>query len=440
MRKIGLLLLSMATLAAPVRAADPGALDNWPQWRGPLANGMAPHADPPLHWDASTNVKWKAAIPGRGSATPIVWGDQVFVVTAFDTGRAAAAADVPKPDPRYQKIPKAPKTYYRFLVLSLDRRTGKILWQRTAAERVPYEGHQPTNTYASASPTTDGRYLYVSFGSQGIYCYDLDGRLQWQRDLGRMETRLGWGEGSSPVIHRGSLIINWDHEAGSFITALDARTGKTRWKTPRDEPTSWNTPLLVEHNGQTQIIVNGTHRVRSYDFDTGRPLWQCGGQTVNAIPSPVADDSLAFCMSGFKGTAAYAIPLDATGDITGTDKIAWHYAGGTPYVPSPLLSGDRLYFTQGNNALLTCLEARSGRVIINRVRLPGVDSFYASPICAAGRIYLVGRDGTTLVIRREDKLAILATNRLDDPIDASPVVVGKQLFLRGQQSLYCVEE
>jgi outer membrane protein assembly factor BamB len=436
-----ILTLALVAAATPVRTAEPAAdpLDNWPQWRGPLANGTAPRGDPPVHWDDKDHVKWKAELPGRGSATPIVWGDQVFILTAIDTGRPAAAGDLPKADPQFQKRTQAPTTYHEFVVLSFDRRTGKLRWRQTATEQVPHEGHHPTHSYAAGSPVTDGRYLYASFGSWGLYCYDLDGKLQWQRDLGKMQTRLGWGEAVTPVLHGDTLVVNWDQEAGSYITALDAHTGKPRWKVDRDEHTSWNTPLVVDGNGRTQVVVNGTNRVRSYDLATGQLLWQCGGQTVNAIPSAVARDGRVICMSGYRGSAAYAIPLDATGDLTGTDKVAWHYSKGTPYVPSPLLAGDRLYFTQANDALLTCLDARTGKPLIDRARLPGLTSLYASPVGAAGRVYLTGRNGTTLVLKQADKLEILATNRLGDPIDASPVVVGKQLFLRGEKYLYCLE-
>jgi outer membrane protein assembly factor BamB len=440
MQRIILWTACACLASTSLRAGGPAeALDNWHQWRGPLATGMAPHGNPPIHWDDKTNIRWKTEVPGKGSATPIVWGNQIFLLTAVDTGKAAELAALAKEDSRFEKKTKPPTTYYAFIVLCLDRHTGKVLWQKTATEQVPHEGHHPTHSYAAASPTTDGTYLYASFGSQGIYCYDLAGHLQWQRDLGRMETRYGWGEGISPVVHGDTLIVNWDHEAGSFIVALDARTGKTRWKVERDEPTSWATPLLVDYQGRTQVIVNATKRVRSYDLATGQVLWQCGGQTVNAIPSPVAGNNVVYCMSGYGGSAAYAIPLDAKGDLTDTKKVLWHYGKATPYVPSPLLADDRLYFTQGNNPLLTCLDAKTGAALLDRARLPGLASLYASPVAAADHMYVVGRDGTTLVLKRSPTLEVLATNRLDDPIDASPAIVGKQLFLRGEKFLYCIE-
>jgi outer membrane protein assembly factor BamB len=415
-------------------------LNNWHQWRGPLATGEARRGTPPLKWDQKTNIKWKTPIPGHGTSTPIIWGDQIFLLTAIDTGRVAKAEDLPKVDSRLKKKTDAPKTYYKFVVLSIDRKTGRILWQRIATEQVPHEGHHPTHSYAAYSPTTDGKFLYVSFGSRGIYCYDLKGELQFSRQLGRMNTRLGWGEGTSPVVHGDSLILNWDQETGSFITVLSAKTGEPKWKKDRDEPTSWATPLVVEHKGKTQVVVNGTNRVRSYDLANGRVIWGCGGQTINAIPSPVSKDGVVYCMSGYRGSAAFALPLDATGDITGSDTILWHVKRGTPYVPSPLLIGDRLYFTQGNKAILTSLDIKTGKPVIDRQRLSGLGTLYASPVAAGERIYIADRDGTTLVLKQGDKLEILAINKLDDPIDASPAVVGKQLFLRGRKYLYCIEE
>jgi outer membrane protein assembly factor BamB len=441
MNPFPLLVLAVVLVAPTVRADDLDRLrlDNWPHWRGPLANGTAPHADPPVTWGAATNIKWQAPLPGRGSATPVVWGDRVFVVTAVETDRVATDAELPKPDPRFEKRTDAPRNFYQFVVLCFDRDTGNLRWKQVAAERVPHEGRHPTHSYAAGSPTTDGKSLYVSFGSFGTYCYDLDGHRKWSRDLGRLNTRLGWGEAVTPVVHGDSLLLNMDQEADSALYCLDARTGETRWKADRDEVSSWNTPCVVEHRGRTQVILNGTKRVRSHDLATGAVIWSCGGMTVNAIPSVVAADGVAYCMSGYNGSLAFAVPLDATGDLTDTDRLLWRYTRGTPYVPSPLLVGDRLYFTQANNALLTVLDRKTGQPVIDRQRLPNLTSLYASPVAAGGRVYIVDRTGTTLVLKQGDTFEVLATNRLNDGIDASPVAVGKQLFLRGEKFLYCIE-
>lgn len=435
--------LGLVLLAGFARGQEPDRLEQWHHWRGPNANGTSLRANPPVRWDEKTNIKWKAALPGRGSATPIVWHDQVFVVTAIATDKVARDEDLPKADPTLTRKTTAPKNYYRFVVMSFDRQTGKVRWQHEAAERVPHEGHHASHSYAAGSPTTDGKLLYVSFGSFGIYAYDLRGKLQWSRDLGRLSTRLGWGEAVTPVLHGKDLLINWDQEKDSALYCLDAATGRTRWRTDRDEKSSWNTPLVVEHKGTTQVILNGTNRVRSYDLANGKELWQCPGMTVNAIPSPVAADGVVYVMSGYGAAAAVAVSLDARGEITPGEPaspVLWRHAKGTPYVPSPLLLGGRLYFTLANVPLLTILDTRSGKPILDRERLPGQTNFYASPVAAAGRIYLTDRDGTTLVLKQGDTLEVLAANPLEDRIDASPALVGRQLFLRGEKWLYCVAE
>jgi outer membrane protein assembly factor BamB len=443
-------LLAAAAWAAPSEP-DSESLRNWPHWRGPLANGVAPLAHPPLAWDENTNIKWKAKIPGDSTATPIVWGDQVFLITAVKTDREMEATPPAADAPKARFNIKPPQNYYQFIVMSVDRKSGQTRWQQIAKEEVPHEGHHPDGSFASASPTTDGKHLYVSFGSRGVYCYDLDGHQKWSRDLGRMTIMNRFGEGSSPVIFGDSVIVNWDHEKGSFLTSLDAATGETLWKVDRDEATTWATPLLVEYQGRTQVIVNGSRRVRSYDAKTGELIWACGGQGPSAIPCPVTDGKLTFAMTGFIINSLYAIPLDSVGDITrDKEKIAWKRNQGTPYVPSPLLYGELLYFTAGNKGILSCLNAQTGEPLIERQRLQGVDNVYASPVGADNRIYITSREGTTVVIERggvekpageepgPGKPVILATNKLDDRFDGSPAVVGDEIFLRGRDSLYCI--
>lgn len=413
--------------------------DNWPHWRGPLDTGAAVKGNPPLKWDEKTNVRWKVAIPGKGSSTPIVWDDRVFITTAVDTERKAKPADIPKVKPPGQVKTQPPDTYYQFIVMCLDRHTGKVRWQRVATEEVPHEGMQATHSYAAGSPVTDGKHIYASFGSHGIYCYNMAGKLQWKKRLGIMFTRYGWGEASTPALYKDWLIINWDHEGQSYIFALDARTGNVRWKKKRDEPTSWATPLIVEYKGKVQVVVNGTNRVRSYDLKTGDVLWQCGGQTINAIPSPVAKGGVVYCMSGYRGSTAHALPLDASGDLTKTKKILWQIGKGTPYIPSPLLMGNRLYFLAKNFPVLSCVNAETGKVIYQE-RLPGLVTLYASPMGVQNRIYISDRDGTTMVIQGGDNFKILAVNRLDAPIDGSPAIAGDQMFLRAHHHVYCLQK
>ena len=418
-------------------------LDNWHQWRGPLANGVAPKGDPPLRWDESTNIKWKVEIPGSGSSTPIVWDDRVFLTTAIKTDRGS---DETKPKPaapvrrgRRAMSTPAPTTFYQFVVLCFDRNTGTRLWKKVVTEQVPHAGHHPSHGYASASPTTDGRYIYASFGSQGLYCLDVDGNIQWQKDFGDMRTKVGFGEGTSPVLSGESLIINWDHEGESFIARLDAKTGDEIWRVDRDEGTSWATPLVVEHDGMTHVVTNATRRTRSYDLASGELIWQCAGQASNPIPSPLANRGIVYCMTGFRGFALFAVPLGARGDVTDSDTIAWQRSDGAPYVASAVIYENLLYCTKERRGILQCVDAATGEIVYKDQRLPEAGTIYASLVAAAGRIYVTNRNGSTFVIEHGAKYNVLATNQLDEGIDASPAIVGKQLFLRGQQHLYCIE-
>src|ERR1017187_2229237 len=461
---VGSFALVAATTAAPVPD------QNWPQWRGPLQNGVAPAANPPTAWSETNNIKWKAKIPGGGQATPIIWDDRVFLQTAIPTGKKteatpAEAAEQPPP-PRSepggespQKGPGGPfgkggkkgpggfgpgpkpTEVYQFAVLCLDGRTGKVLWQQVSREEVPHEGYrQGEGSFASSSGLTDGKHFFAYFGSRGLYCYDLDGKQQWEQGLGKMRMAMGFGEGSSPVLYQDTLIVNRDNEDNSFIIALDKNTGKTLWKKPREERTSWSTPLIIERDGKAQAVVTATGKIRSYDVASGEVLWECGGLTRNVIPCPVADANMVYCMSGFQGNALLGVQLGRTGDLTGSDAIAWTHNKSSPYVPSPLLYNGTLYFFAINNGVLTCLDAKSGDALFDAQRLGDLSGVYASPLGAAGRVYLPGRNGVTVVLKQSDKLEVLATNQLDEKFEASPAAAGKDLFLRGREYLYCITE
>lgn len=331
---------------------------------------------------------------------------------------------------------------YRWMLLCLDRQTGKTLWERVAREEVPHEGFRPGDgSFAASSALTDGQRVYAFFGSRGLYCFDFDGKLLWEKDLGDQQTRNGFGEGATPALWGNTLVVPWDHEGDDFIVALDKRTGNELWRRSRDEPTCWSTPLIVDHKGQAQVIACGTNRVISYDLATGQPLWELEGLTANVIPTGVAAGDTVFLTSGFRGSKLLAVKLGKTGDLTGSDAVLWRYDQDTPYVPSPLLSENRLYFFKSNNAILTCLDATSGKPLFASQRIGELGSaVYASPIAADGHVYLVGRNGTTVVIKDAPRLEVVATNVLDDPIDASPAAVGTQLFLRSRTALHCVEE
>jgi outer membrane protein assembly factor BamB len=447
-RCLAWLLISAAYLPPSIWSAEPSTAieDNWHQWRGPTATGVAVRGNPPLRWSESKNVAWKTELPGRGTSSPVVWGDQVFILAAVKTDRESDVASIPRPvkqpdevGGRPVRLPEAPTNYYSFLVISVDKQTGKVRWQTTVTERVPHRGHHRDSGYACGSPTTDGRFLYASFGSHGTYCLDLQGDLRWSRDLGLMETYIDFGEAVTPVICGNTLIVVHDHMDQSFFEALDAQTGKTRWRVERDEMAGWATPLIVQHNGLTQVVVNGARRTRSYDLKTGQIIWQCGGQSSTILPCPVTADGLVYCMSGYPQQRLLAISLDSSGDVTDTDRVAWRLERDTSYVPSPVLYDSTLYFLKTNNTILTAVDAKNGRPVIETQRLADLSGMiYASPVAAADHVYFTARNGTTLVIKHGTNPHPVAVNQLDDPIDASAAIVGDRLFLRGRKYLYCI--
>ena len=434
-------------LVSQAQSETPAESNNWNQWRGPNADGVAVSADPPVRWSESENIKWKVEIPGQGSATPIVWGQRIYVVTAIKTDRQAEGTSADsQPDAERQAArgrrgfgrgPK-PTNYHQFVVRCLDRGDGQLIWEQVAVESVPHEGHHPTGTFASCSPVTDGDFLYVSFGSRGIYCYDLNGNLQWKRDLGDMHVRNSFGEGGSPALAGEALIVPWDHEGQSSLFALNAKTGETKWRVDRDEPTTWATPLVVRDGGRQQVIMNGSKRVRSYDASDGSLIWECGGQAFNPVASPIRSGDLVYCTTGRRGFMTSAMPLSASGDITETAQIAWQRNDSGAYVSSPLIYRGYLYHIKGTSAVLSCLDAGTGEAIFEPGRLPGLRNMYASPVAAADRIYFTDRNGSTLVVRYGDELDVLATNHLDEGSDASLVLVDNEILLRGNQHLYCI--
>lgn len=434
------MLLAAASLALPAWSAETPA--HWPQWRGPEGNGVAPASNPPVKWGEETNVRWKVEIPGKGNASPVIWGEKIFLTTAVPTGEAPPPPAEPEAEDgqRWRRGITADRPQ-RFVVMALDRATGKTLWEHTAREAQPHEGTHLDGTWASASPVTDGEVLVAHFGSHGIYAYDLDGKLLWSKDLGDMRTRNAFGEGASPALHGDTVVINWDHEEESFIVALDKKTGKELWRQPRpEEPTSWSTPVVLTPGGKPQVIVSATGAVRGYDLASGDVIWQAGGLTLNVIPTPVHRDGTVYVMSGFRGNALFAIDLSkAKGDVTGTEAVRWSYDRDTPYVPSPLLYGDLLYFLKSNRGILSILDAETGEVHVGPARLEGIEGVYASPVGAAGRVYVVGRNGVTLVLNHGKELEVLATNTLNDTFDASPALAEDEIYLRGASHLYKIK-
>lgn len=423
-----------AMLTLSVRGAEVPGERFWPQWRGPDATGVARHATPPLEWSETKNIRWKVEIPGRGSASPVVWGNQLFLLTAVPIGNTGKDAHAPRGGIQ-------PREPHRFLVMSIDRTTGKTLWQRVAYEGTPHEAsHQDNGTWASGSAATDGEHVIAHFDSFGTYAYDMQGTLVWKTDLGDKRMRNQFGEGSTPVLHGNYAVVVWDQLGGdSFIVALDKRTGKEVWRVKHEEIDTWATPLVVEVQGRPQVIVPGMNRLRSYDLETGRLVWHSKGLTMNPIPSPVFGDGMLFATSGFQGNSLKAIRIaDARDDITDTPAIAWTLDRDTPYVPSPLLYDGVLYILKTNNGLLSAFDARTGKPFYQVQRLNATPEVFASPVGAVGRVYVTGRDGTTVVLRHGPQFEVLAQNTLDDGFDASPAMVDEQIYLRGYRYLYAI--
>ncbi len=442
------ILCAEAATNPPAPRTAPAALQGtalaWPQWRGPLATGVSPTAQPPLQWSETKHVRWKLPLPGKGHSSPIILGDRVVVMTALPVGEPQK--------PVFDQAPgvhdSVPVTHrHEYAVLSVSRKDGRLAWKAIVREDWPHEGGHTTGSPESHSPVTDGQAIYALFGSRGLYCLEADGRIRWRKDLGRMNTLHAHGEGSSPVVHGGLLVVNWDHEGGSFIQAFDARTGDSRWKTDRDEKTSWSTPIVVDVDGKPQVIVSATRRVRGYDLATGALIWECAGLTDNVVASPVVHRGTLIAGNSYYTQAMLALRLSgARGDVSGSDHVLWRMNRLTPYVASPLLYDDTLYHLRHNQNVLVRLDPTTGKLRGELLRLEGIRDFiFASPVGAAGRIYITGRDGTTVVLQHPSgneafENAVLAVNRLEDSFSASPAMVDREFYLRGERFLYCLAE
>lgn len=424
---------------------------NWGHWRGDDGNGVSTTAKPPTEWSDTENVKWKVAVPGRGSGSAVVWGDQVFVVSAVGgDANAGSAADSGKGGQRKGGKRGKGKGKGRgaaqlqklsFQLFCFDRETGGLKWKQTAVEATPHEGTHQTNGFASASPCTDGEHVYAHFGSRGLFCYNMNGELQWSRtDFGKMQTRSAFGEGSSPTLAGDKIIVPWDHDGPSALYALDKKTGKTIWKTDRDEPTCWATPLVVPAGDKQQVIMNGQNYARAYDLETGEELWRCGGQTQRPVASAVFENGIVCIGSGFRGSFIGAFRLGGRGDIVDTENVVWTTGDDTPDIASPMLSNGRLYYHKGKSGILSCVDVATGKKYFGPERIPGVVSTYASPIAANGYIYLTDRSGATTVIKDAETLEVVATNSVGEGVDASPAPAGNQLFIRSENHLFCISE
>jgi outer membrane protein assembly factor BamB len=434
--------LTLVLLGASLQAR------NWPGWRGADGQGVSDEVALPTEWAADRNVAWKAAIPGRGHSSPIVWGNRVFLTTAIE---GDVLPDAKAPIHYIQEDPKkAPQAFlhpdsmgadrkHTLQVMALDLESGRVLWTRTAFEGAVFDNRHKAGSYASPTPVTDGRLVYAYFGSEGLFAYDFAGSLEWKADFGDIRT-LGIGVSTSPILYKDLVIVQCDEENGehSFIAALDARTGKQVWKTPRKAQVTWTTPVLVEVNGRTELVTNGVERIVGYDPANGKELWSAPGVESNAVHSPLVGQGLVIFTSGYPAKKVIAIRPGGTGDIRGSDRIAWTYEKGAAYVPTPILYGDLLYLLT-DAGVMTALDVKTGTVRYEGGRPPEPAKFMGSPVAWGGHLYLTSLDGDTFVIKAGPKHEVVRTNTVDEPVYASLAPSQGRVLVRALGHLYCIK-
>jgi outer membrane protein assembly factor BamB len=397
--------------AAVRMVADDGeGAKYWPRWRGPSGQGLVAGTGYPDAWSATENVRWKTPLAGDGNSSPIVWRDRIYLTTGYDGGR-------------------------RLSLLAFNRADGTKAWEAFAPSGRSGAGHHFKNGHASATPATDGERIYVSFGARGLVAFDLTGKVAWHRDLGEMEAYHGTA--GSPLLYRDRVILYQDQFSGSFIGAFDARTGRQLWRTPRDANTGWGTPIAVRVGDHDEIIVSSQQRVQAYSPDSGAELWRCDGSTYEVIPTPVVGYGLIFCSSGRAGPTL-AIRPGGKGDVSRT-HVAWTSPRGSPFVPSPILSGDRLYMVNDMASIATALEATTGKLLWqNRLGVARREGFSASPVAVDGKIFFTNDDGETFVLRDAAIFELLRVNRLGERTIASPALVEGRWYIRTDEHLFAI--
>ncbi|MBE7540967.1 MAG: PQQ-like beta-propeller repeat protein [Bryobacteraceae bacterium] len=436
MKPLGVLLLLSLVFAFLLPAEVPG---DWPRWRGPFDTGVA-RGDAPLEWSDTKNLAWKLAVPGLGNSSPVIWGDRLFLTTAVpveggpsQTGDGAGG---------FGQGARGAQPAHRLVVMAVDRKSGKVVWEQTAATAVPHEGfHRRYGSFASNSPVTDGKRLYTFFGSRGAFCYDLNGKLLWKYDPGvELRMRNAFGEGTAAVLDQDTLLLNFDHEGPSFLVALDAATGKPRWKVDRDEISNWSPPLVITHNGVRQAILAAPNKVRSYNMVDGTLIWECAGLGHNTIPAPVVHKDTVLVMSGYRNPKLMAIKLGGKGDLTGTDSVVWSTVRGAAYTASPVIHDGRLYVIM-DSGLFSCFDATTGEAHYERTRLPKPYNFKASPVAANGKLYLSTEEGDVVVVKMGNTFEVLATNTLADQVFiSSPAFADGEIYLRSTTHLFAIRE
>jgi outer membrane protein assembly factor BamB len=441
MRRICLLLGFLTAASATLTA------QHWPSFRGANASGVADEKPTVAKWNAATgeNILWKTPIPGMSVSSPIIWGDRVFVSTAVSSDPKAGI----RPGLYGDVEPLDDTSKHQWRLLALDKKTGKVMWDRLAYEGIPKTKRHPKSSQASPTPVTDGRRVIVSFGSEGLHAYDFDGKLLWKRDLGVLNSGwfydpdYEWGLGSSPIIWKNLVIVQCDIQKNSFIAAFDVASGKPVWRTERDEIPSWSTPTIYEAAGRAELVTQATGFTRGYDPATGKELWRLSGNSEIAIPTPVNGPGVIIVTNGYRGVQPIvAIKPGASGDITlkgeetKSDAIAWSMKRGGPYIPTPVIYRDHLYVCQTNGIVAT-YDVKTGQRVYQE-RLGAGGSFSASPVAADGKVYFTSEEGDVFVVKAGPTYELLATNAVGEILMASPAISDGVLFFRGVKHVYAV--
>jgi outer membrane protein assembly factor BamB len=435
----------------PKRSETPdskASVGNWPSFRGAQAAGIAERQNLPDRWDGKTgeNILWRTPIPGLAHSSPVVWGPRIFVTSAVSNDPKAGF----KPGLYGDGDASQDRSKQRWMLYALDKRTGKILWERIAHEGAPREKRHIKSTYASSTPATDGRIVVAWFGSQGVYAYDVNGRFLWKADLGRLN--LGaydiptyeWGTASSPIIWNNLVILQCDTQDDSFLLALDADTGKQVWKTERNELPSWGTPTVAQTSAGPELVTNASNYIRGYDPRDGKELWRLGRSSKITAPTPLfADDKFVIASGRAPERPIFVVRAGARGDLTlpegktTSDAVVWSRSGRGSYMPTPLIY-DGILYVLANNGLLDAYDLRTGEEVY-RQRLPLVGSgFSASPVAADGKLYLSNEDGEILVVSAGRKFESLSTNSMGELLMATPALSEGVMYVRSSQSLFAV--
>ena len=438
------LVLVLAALLG-VCAFTPGvnAESNWPQFRGSDSRGIGEGESLPEHWSTTKNVEWKTDLPGRGWSSPIVWGNHIFVTTVINLGEIEA----PRKGLYFGGNRDAPNSVHQWKVFALDLESGEILWEKQVHEGKPVNGIHLKNSFASETPVTDGERLYVYFGNVGLFCFDFDGNIVWEKRVKSRTMRFGWGTAASPVLHGDRIYVVNDNDEDSYLMAFDKNSGEEIWRTAREEKSNWATPYIWENDERTEIVTPGTDKTRSYDLE-GNLLWTLEGMSSITIALPYSYNGLLYISSGYVGDRSrplYAIRPGASGDIslkedeTSNGYVAWSNPQIAPYNPSTLIYDDLLYVLY-DRGTIACYDPNEGFNIYDQQRLPKGKAFSASPWAYNGKIFCFNEDGTTYVLTAGDEFEVLHTNELaeDDMGMASPAIVGDRLILRTSARLYSI--